>query len=91
MRRIRSITIAGKRWLVDWSKPEGDAWALCHHDEHRIQIDPRADDITVFNCFIDEMCHAHFPALDNDCVDAFSDDVTAAMQRADLIKSEGDE
>ena len=92
MKRNQSATIAGKRWRLDWSKPpviDGeDAWARCHHEQKRIQIDPIADEETTATCLIDEVCHAHFPCLDNDAVDAFSDDLFLILKKADLIKDE---
>lgn len=96
MKRIRSATINGKRWRIDWSRPEFDdpgeeSWALCHHDQLTIQIDPCADDRTILSCLLDEVCHAHFPALDNDYVDQFSDDLAEILVKADLIKQEDDE
>lgn len=91
MKHIRTATINGVRWIIDWSKPEGAAWGMCHWDEHRIQIDPDIDEVTAVSVLADEICHVHFDCLDNDCVDSFSDDVAKVLRDCDLIKSEVDE
>lgn len=83
MNRVKSATLNGKRWRFDWRKPRAseEALALCHEDQHRIQIDPNLDDETTLAALIDEVTHAHFPCLDNDAVDAFSDDLARLLKR----------
>lgn len=81
MNAIKSAMLKRRRWKFDWRKPPArdQALALCHKDQRRIQINPNLDDETMMAALVDEMCHAHFPDLDNDAVDAFSDDVARVL------------
>jgi len=88
MKKIRSAIINGKRWRINWTKPNTGDFALCHHNLHMIQIDPNVDEITLTSIVADEVCHVHFPQLDNEYVDTFSDDVAKVMRDIELIADE---
>jgi hypothetical protein len=85
MRLPRTFTgEGGKRWRIHWRRPDkaDAAHALCYPQDHVIQVDPSLDDELMLAALVDEVCHAHFPALDNEAVDAFSDAVASLLARA---------
>jgi len=85
--RPKRIVLNGRRWTLDWRSPRkrDAAIALCHHDERRIQVSPRLNNEMLVSAMADEICHAHFPCLDNDAVDAFSNDIAATFKKLGLI------
>lgn len=88
--RPKRITLNGKPWRLQWRAPRKseDAIALCHKDERRIQVSPNLDNKTLVSALADEICHAHFPQLDNEYVDSFSNDIAAVLDRCGLIKED---
>ena len=92
MRRPRSFTGPdGTRWRIAWRRPPAayGAHAVCIHAERLIMVDPALDDETLAAALADEVCHAHFPALDNECVDAFSDALARLLARVGYSTEEG--
>jgi hypothetical protein len=69
------------RWRIRWKRPSAsdEAYALCLFADKTIQISPDLDDDLMLAAVVDEVAHAHFPALDNDAVDGFSDAVAALL------------
>jgi len=87
-KQVRRVVINGRRWKLDWSRPDTGDFGLCHYEKRRIQIDPGLDEVTTVSVLVDEIAHAHFIKLDNDFVDAFSDDVAKILQQCELIAEE---
>jgi hypothetical protein len=85
MKRIRSVTIQGKRWRVVWDKLPKD-WGLCSTSESVIEMDTGIkDNITYATILIHEMCHAMLPNVEEDFITQMADDLAVALHRAGLI------
>ena len=85
MKRIRSVTIHGKRWRVVWDKLPRE-WGTCSTTEGMIEMDTGIkDNITYATILTHEMCHAMLPNVEEDFITQMADDLVVALHRAGLI------
>lgn len=84
MKRIRSCTIRGKRWHVKWESPDGDL-GECDWDSHTLTINPDMDAPATADVMIHEYLHARWPDLGEDGVREAATEISAMLERADLI------
>lgn len=90
----KSITIDGRRWRIDWTKPEpsDQAFALTYFEDHVIQINPDLDGELMIAAVVDELAHAAFgKCLDNEAVDVFSDAAARLLHRLGFRREDDDE
>lgn len=90
MKRIRSVTIQGKRWRVVWDKLPKD-WGACSTTEHVIEMDSGIrDNITYANILIHEMLHGMLPNIEEECITQMADELCIALHKAKLIAEDDD-
>jgi hypothetical protein len=91
MRRIRSVTINGKRWRVIW-KPMRSDWGSYDDQINIIEMDTGIkDSITYATILMHEMLHAMLPNVEEKCITQMADDLAVALHRATLIAKDTDE
>ena len=96
MKRIRSVTINGKRWRLAWADlsdtttPDGrPVWGLCYRDDHLIEIEQSlTDPALIAEVLMHEMLHGMFPEIEEDYIDMRGAELTNALQRCQLITEE---
>lgn len=92
MKRIRSVTVGGKRCRVIWrSLAKEDAIGLAYPDQLLIEIDPKWDDITIVDTLIHEYLHQACPDMCEEKVEQMGVEIALMLDRADLIKKDDDE
>ena len=85
MTRPRTFAGPDRRWRIRWGNPGKEDGvtrdAVCDFDRHTITVRPGLNDKRMLAALSDEVCHAHFPALDNTAVDRFSDAIADLLER----------
>lgn len=85
MKRIRSVTVRGRRWPVRWVTLPHE-WGLCSKHDHVIELDATiTDPATYATILMHEMLHGQLPDFDEDAVTQIADELTIALQRAKLL------
>lgn len=89
MRRIRSITVGGRRCRVVW-RPLGreNAIGLAYPDQMLIEIDPRWDDLTTASVLVHEYLHKALPDLTEEKVDQMGEEIATMLHKAALLIDE---
>ncbi len=76
-KKPKKWTFKGKKYKIRWRKPR-NALATCESPAEKdpvITIGSNLLEGELLSAVIDEVTHAHFWDLDNDSVDAFSDEL----------------
>jgi hypothetical protein len=85
LKRIKSVVINGKRWLVKWCRLPND-WGTCSNAEHLIELDHNIKDpVTYAEILTHEMLHGMFPEVEEDYISQRASELTVALNRAGLI------
>lgn len=85
MKRIRSVTINGKRWLIDW-RPMKTDWGTACPAEKRIEMNAGIkDNLTAATILIHEMLHGMWPDVEEDAISQRADELAVALHKARLI------
>lgn len=84
MRRLRSVTVNGKRWRVVWGKLRKQ-WG-CTDKASTIWMDASIrDNVTATNILIHEMLHCMWPDVEEESITQRADELALALYRAQLI------
>jgi hypothetical protein len=91
MRKVRSVTIGGKRHRVVWRSlySEG-AMGFAHPDQCLIEIDPDYDELAICDTLVHEFLHRH-PAtrhLEEDAVNEMGTEIATMLHKMQLIATE---
>ena len=85
MRKVKSVTINGKRWRVEWKPLRGEYGTSCN-SEKVIEMDSgMKDNVTVATILIHEMLHGMWPDVEEDAICQRADELCLALNRVGLI------
>jgi hypothetical protein len=94
MKRIKSVTIGGKRHRIHWkSLAAENAVGFAYTEQALIEIDPGWDELCTADALVHELIHKH-PAtchLEETAVEELATDIITMLHKAHLIAEDEDD